>query len=72
MLKCGALVCEEILNYELMSKSMLVDGAIKDFWYAGVLCPKCGFTHRISQTYSKKAKAIEQVKIHNQRVSKIH
>lgn len=71
MMQCGGLACKKVFDYTLMNKSMLVDGKAKNFWYAGVLCPQCNFTHRISPIYFKKSKAVEQVKVHNHRVSKI-
>ena len=67
-MKCGSLYCKETLKYELLSKAELVENREKKVYYAGVKCPKCEFTHRISPLYLKKADAVEQVEAHNLRV----
>lgn len=71
-MKCGSLYCKEPLKYELLSKDVWSENKKKTHYYAGVHCPKCDFTHRISPLYLQTARAVEQVKAHNLRVSKIH
>lgn len=67
-MKCGSLMCTQEFDYALMEKAEIIESAEKTFYYAGVLCPVCNFTHRISPYYLKKKKAEEQVVAHNYRV----
>lgn len=65
---CGGLVCKNEIKYELLQKEATDE---ETSYYAGVLCSKCGFTHRISPFYLKREKAVRQVDVHNFRVANI-
>ena len=66
-MKCGLLNCNQELKYELLQKTVVLEKAKKTYYYAGVKCSQCEFTHRISPMYLKKKKAIEQVEAHSYR-----
>lgn len=71
-MQCGSVGCKQEFDYELMKKVIIIGKEEKTFYYAGVNCPVCAFTHCISPLYLKKFKAEEQVIAHNYRVGGNH
>ena len=69
MMKCGGLRCKGKVKYEILTKGY--DHTDIVHHYIGVLCKKCGFTHRISPIIKDPAFIRPMLEYHIKRVKNV-